>query len=62
MKEKPHLIFGFGGYVSFPISFASIFFNIPLIIYENNLILVRANKNLLPFSKKILLAKKLPKK
>ena len=25
-KEKPNLIFGFGGYVSFPISFASRFF------------------------------------
>ena len=31
-KEKPDLIFGFGGYVSFPISFTSRFFNLPLII------------------------------
>ena len=30
-KEKPDLIFGFGGYVSFPICFASKFFNIPLV-------------------------------
>ena len=59
-EEKPHLIFGFGGYVSFPISFASKFFNIPLIIYENNLILGRANKNLLPFSQKLLLGTKMP--
>ena len=60
-KEKPDLIFGFGGYVSFPISFASKFFNLPLIIYENNLVIGRANKYLLPFSKKILVAKKMIK-
>ena len=57
-KEKPDLIFGFGGYVSFPISFASRFFNLPLVIYENNMILGRANKYLSSFSKKILLSKK----
>ena len=56
-KEKPSLIFGFGGYVSFPISFASKFFKLPLIIYENNMILGRANKYLSSFSKKILLGK-----
>ena len=61
IKERPHLIFGLGGHVSFPISFASKFFNIPLVIYENNLVLGRTNKNLLFFSKKIFLAKKLPK-
>jgi len=58
-KEKPDLIFGFGGYVSFPISYASRFFNLPLIIYENNMILGRANKYLSSFSKKILVAKKI---
>ena len=56
-KEKPDLIFGFGGYVSFPICFTSKFFNIPLVIYENNVILGRANKVLSFLSKKILLAK-----
>ena len=61
-KEKPDLIFGFGGYVSFPISFASRFFNLPLIIYENNMVLGRANKYLSSFSKKILVAKKNNKK
>jgi len=60
-KENPDLVFGFGGYVSFPISFASRFFNLPLIIYENNMILGRTNKNLSSFSKKILLAKKITK-
>jgi len=58
-KEKPNVVFGFGGYVSFPVSFASKFFNLPLIIYENNMILGRANKYLSLFSKKILLAKKI---
>ena len=60
-KEKPNLIFGFGGYVSFPISFASKFFNLPLVIYENNMVLGRTNKHLLRFSKKILLATEMPK-
>jgi len=58
-KEKPDLVIGFGGYTSFPISFASKFFNLPLIIYEPNLILGRANKYLLPFAKKIFLSKKI---
>ena len=56
-KEKADLIIGFGGYVSFPISFASKFFNLPLVIYENNMVLGRTNKYLLSFAKKILLAK-----
>ena len=56
-KERPNLIFGFGGYVSFPISFASRFFNLPLVIYENNMVLGRTNKYLSSFSRKILLAK-----
>ena len=59
-KEKPDLIIGFGGYVSFPISFSSKFYNIPLVIYENNLVLGRTNKNLLSLSKKILLGTKMP--
>ena len=60
IKERPNLVFGFGGYVSFPLSFASRFFNIPLIIYENNLVLGRANKALLPFAKKLLLGTTMP--
>ena len=58
-KEKPDLIFGFGGYVSFPIAFLSKFFKLPLIIYEDNVALGKANKYLAPFSKKILTAKKI---
>jgi len=58
-KEKPDLILGFGGYASFPISFTSKFFNLPLIIYENNMVLGRANRYLSLLSKKILVSKKI---
>jgi UDP-N-acetylglucosamine--N-acetylmuramyl-(pentapeptide) pyrophosphoryl-undecaprenol N-acetylglucosamine transferase len=60
-REKPDLIFGFGGYVSFPICFAAKLFNIPLAIYENNMVLGRANKYLSFFAKKIFLAKEIKK-
>jgi len=56
-KEKPDLIIGFGGYVSFPIAFVSRFFSLPLMIYEPNLALGRTNKYLLSFAKKIFLSK-----
>ncbi len=58
-KEKPDLIFGAGGYVSFPISLASKFFSLPLVIYESNIVMGRANKFLLSFSKKIFLAREI---
>ena len=58
-KEKPDLIFGTGGYVSFPISFASKFFGLPLVIYESNSVMGRANKFLLLFSKKVFLAREI---
>ena len=61
-KEKPNLVFGFGGYVSFPISFASKFFNLPLFIYENNMILGKTNNFLLGISKKIFTAHEINKK
>ena len=60
-KERADLVFGLGGYVSFPISFASKFLGIPLVIYENNLVLGRANKILLSHAKKIFTAKKIEK-
>ena len=47
------IIFGIGGYSSFPICFAAFILRINFIIYENNLIIGKANKYLLPFSKKI---------
>ena len=58
-KEKVDLVLGLGGYVSFPISFTSKLFNLPLLIYENNVVLGRANRYLSLFSKKILTAKKI---
>ena len=60
-KEKPDLIFGLGGYVSFPICFVSKFLNLPLVIYENNMVLGRANRYLAWFSKKIFLSKNIIK-
>ena len=59
-KEKPNIIIGFGSYISFPISFCSIFFNTQLILYESNLVLGRANKYLLPIAKYLLVASALP--
>ena len=61
-KEKPDLVFGFGGHVSFPISFVSKFFNIPLVIYENNVIFGRANKYLAKFSRKIFISREITDK
>tara|TARA_Y100000590_G_scaffold258472_1_gene290115 strand:- start:1109 stop:2188 length:1080 start_codon:yes stop_codon:yes gene_type:complete len=61
-KERADLIIGFGGYVSFPTSFTSKFFNIPLIIYEPNIVLGRANKYLLSIAKKVFLAKEIKDK
>jgi len=58
-KEKADLVFGFGGYVSFPISFVSKFFKLPLVIYEPNLVLGKANKYLISYAKKVFLAKKI---
>jgi len=53
---RPKIIFGMGGYSSFPVCIAGILLNIPIIIYENNLIVGRANKFLLHFAKKILVS------
>ena len=55
-KTKPKLVFGMGGYSSFPICLASKILKIPFIIYENNLITGKANKYLLPIAYKIFVA------
>ena len=52
-KVKPEIVFGMGGYSSFPVCVASYLLKIPIIIYENNLVLGKANKALLPIAKKI---------
>ena len=46
-----------GGYASFPLCIAASILKIKYVIYENNLIMGKANKILLPFAKKILVAK-----
>ena len=52
ISNKPSIIFGMGGYASFPICIAASILRIKLIIYENNLVIGKANKYLLPFAKK----------
>ncbi len=54
--NRPNLIFGMGGYASFPVCVASILLRIPLILYENNLYIGKTNKYLIPFAKKILVS------
>lgn len=51
--NRPKLVFGMGGYLSFPICLAAKVLGIPFIIYESNLHIGRANKYLLPFAKKM---------
>ena len=64
--NRPSIVFGMGGYSSFPICIASSILRIKFIIYENNLIIGKANKFLLPFAEKIFVSYKevegIPKK
>ena len=53
LLKRPDIVFGMGGYSSFPVCIAAKVLNIPFIIYENNLFIGKANKYLLPFAKKI---------
>ena len=43
-KVKPKFIFGMGGYASFPICLAGVLLRIPIIIYENNLLIGKTNR------------------
>ena len=52
LNNRPEIVFGMGGYSSFPLCVAAGILRIDLIIYENNLIIGKTNKYLLPFSKK----------
>ena len=45
-----------GGYASFPICVAATVLKIKFVIYENNLIVGKANKFLIPFAFKILVS------
>ena len=51
--KRPSIVIGMGGYSSFPICIAASILKIKFIVYENNLIIGKANKYLLPFAKKI---------
>ena len=56
--NRPSIVFGMGGYSSFPICIAASILKIKFIIYENNLVIGKANKFLLPFTKKIFVSYK----
>ncbi len=56
--NRPLIVFGMGGYSSFPICFAASILRIKSIVYENNLIIGKANKFLLPFVRNIFVSYK----
>lgn len=56
--NRPKIVFGTGGYSSFPICLAAWLLNLEFIIYENNLIIGKANRYLLPFAKKLFVSNK----
>jgi UDP-N-acetylglucosamine--N-acetylmuramyl-(pentapeptide) pyrophosphoryl-undecaprenol N-acetylglucosamine transferase len=66
LKNRPTIVIGMGGYSSFPVCIAASILRINFIIYENNLVIGKANKYLLPFTNKIFVSyrelKGIPKK
>ena len=42
-KEKPNVVFGFGGYFTFPICLAAKLLNIKILLYEPNVVIGRVN-------------------
>ncbi len=58
IKMRPKFIFGMGGYASFPLCFAGIILRVPFVIYENNLVMGKANRYLTPYAKKIFVSYK----
>jgi len=56
LLKKPDIVFGMGGYSSFPVCFAAKILKVPFVIYENNICIGKTNKFLLPYAKKILVA------
>ena len=58
LNNRPAIIFGMGGYSSFPVCIAASVLKIKFVIYENNLIIGRANKYLLPLAKNIFVSYK----
>ncbi|MDC1212763.1 undecaprenyldiphospho-muramoylpentapeptide beta-N-acetylglucosaminyltransferase [Pelagibacteraceae bacterium] len=64
--NRPSIILGMGGYSAFPVCIAATILRIKFIIYENNLIIGKSNRYLLPFAKKMFVSYKeldgIPKK
>ena len=56
--NRPSIVIGMGGYASFPVCIAATILKIKFVIYENNLVLGKANKYLLPFAEKIFVSYK----
>ncbi len=56
--DRPSVVIGMGGYSSFPVCMAASILRIKFIIYENNLVIGKANKYLLPFAKKIFVSRR----
>jgi UDP-N-acetylglucosamine--N-acetylmuramyl-(pentapeptide) pyrophosphoryl-undecaprenol N-acetylglucosamine transferase len=52
-KAKPKVIVCFGGYASFPSTLAASFLGIPIIIHEQNALIGKTNRFMLPFAKKL---------
>ena len=53
--HKPELVISFGGYSSIPASLYAVIFRIPLLLHDQNSVLGRANRILIPFATKVLL-------
>ena len=58
LNNKPSLVFGMGGYSSFPVCVAAKMLKIPFILYENNLLIGKVNRYLIPYSEKIFVSYK----
>ena len=56
--KRPVIVFGMGGYASFPVCIAAFVLRVKFVIYENNLIAGKANKYLLPFAEKLFVSYK----
>lgn len=54
LKERPHIVFSKGGYVSVPVAFAAWLLRIPVLTHESDLTPGLANKIIARFSRKIL--------
>lgn len=60
INSKPTIVFGMGGYASFPLCIVAKLLRVPFIIYESNLCIGKTNKLLLPFAHKMFISFKIP--